>query len=393
VSFGKASVYSQGAYRTPLGKVPVNVELANKLIDNNSCFTFNPEAHASEHSIEVQLPFIQYYFNYPPPIIPIVLGSQSKELCKDVADALKPYFTEDNLFIISADFSHYPAYETAVVTDKKTADAFCSGDPQTFLAAIKENAESRIPGLATSMCAWPAGLSLLYLAEDQDDISFNKILYQNSGDSKLKTGKSEVVGYHAISLNRVSKGIGFSLSDKDKRVLLQISRETLESYLPERKKKDLNTEDYGPDLQFKTGAFVSLKKNGKLRGCIGSFRPESSLFNMVQTLTIASATEDTRFLPVQRKELEEIDIEISVLTPMKKIEDPSQIVLGKHGIYITKDGRSGTFLPQVASETGWNLEEFLGHCARDKARIGWEGWKDADIFIYEAIVFGEKEKK
>jgi len=138
-----------------------------------------------------------------------------------------------------------------------------------------------------------------------------------------------------------------------------------------------------------TGAFVSLKKKGKLRGCIGTFKPDAPLYNLIQTMTIASATEDTRFLPVQANELKDIDIEISVLTPMKRINDVSKIVLGKHGIYIKKDGRSGTFLPQVATETGWTLEEFLGHCARDKAGIGWDGWKNAEVYTYEAIVFKE----
>ena len=106
-------------------------------------------------------------------------------------------------------------------------------------------------------------------------------------------------------------------------------------------------------------------------------------------MAIASATEDSRFLPVTAKEIDKLEIEISVLSPMKKIFSVDEIVLGKHGIYIKKGYYSGTFLPQVATETGWSKEEFLGHCARDKAGLGWDGWKDADIFTYEACVFGE----
>ncbi len=110
-------------------------------------------------------------------------------------------------------------------------------------------------------------------------------------------------------------------------------------------------------------------------------------------MAIASATHDTRFDAVTSDELELLDIEISVLTPMQKIENVKNIRLGTDGIYIKKGSRSGTFLPQVASETGWNLEEFLGHCARDKAGIGWNGWqdKDTEIYIYQAVLFGEKE--
>ena len=95
----------------------------------------------------------------------------------------------------------------------------------------------------------------------------------------------------------------------------------------------------------------------------------------------------------KQPELEYIEIEISVLTPLQKISSIDEFELGKHGIYMKKDGHSGTFLPQVAEETGWSTEEFLGHCARDKAGIGWDGWKEADLYIYEAIIFGEKKEK
>jgi hypothetical protein len=107
----------------------------------------------------------------------------------------------------------------------------------------------------------------------------------------------------------------------------------------------------------------------------------------------AASTEDYRFEKVTSDELQSIDIEISVLSPLKLIKSIDEIELGKHGIYIMKGNRGGTFLPQVATETGWSKEEFLGHCAQDKAGIGWNGWKDAEIFIYTAIVFGEKDIK
>jgi hypothetical protein len=107
-------------------------------------------------------------------------------------------------------------------------------------------------------------------------------------------------------------------------------------------------------------------------------------------MTAAAALSDSRFLPVTPDEVDEITIEISVLTPLRKIKDISEIIPGKHGIVVQKGGRSGTFLPQVAQKTGWGVEELLGYCARDKAGLGWDGWKDADIYVYEALVFGEK---
>ncbi|MCD4730505.1 MAG: AmmeMemoRadiSam system protein A, partial [Bacteroidales bacterium] len=129
----------------------------------------------------------------------------------------------------------------------------------------------------------------------------------------------------------------------------------------------------------------------RLRGCIGRFDAEQPLYEVVQQMAIASSTQDTRFTPVMEYELQDLEVEISVLTPMKKINSIDEIELGKHGIYIKQGYRTGTFLPQVAKDTGWTLEEFLGHCARDKAGIGWDGWEDADIYIYEAIVFSESD--
>ena len=117
------------------------------------------------------------------------------------------------------------------------------------------------------------------------------------------------------------------------------------------------------------------------------------LLKTVHDMALSAAKSDYRFSPVTAEELDEIEIEISVLSPMTKIKDVSEIELGKHGIYIVQGRSSGIFLPQVAEETGWNLEDYLGHCARDKARIGWDGWKQATVYTFTATVFGEKENR
>ena len=140
-------------------------------------------------------------------------------------------------------------------------------------------------------------------------------------------------------------------------------------------------------LKQKCGAFVSLHKQGRLRGCIGHFGEDVPLYEIVAEMARAAAFEDPRFMPVTKDELDDIDIEISVLTPMRRIKSLDEFQLHKHGIYIKKGYRSGTFLPQVADEVNWSKEEFVGHCAQDKAGIGWDGWKDAELYVYEAIVF------
>lgn len=183
----------------------------------------------------------------------------------------------------------------------------------------------------------------------------------------------------------------FYLSKEEKNTLLNIARDTISEYIKTHNIISVNNYNISDNLKTKCGAFVSLHtKEGSLRGCIGNFSADAPLYKTIIDMTISSSTQDPRFSSVTITELDNIIIEISVLTPLKKINDISDIELGKHGIYIVKDFFSGTFLPQVATQTGWSLEEFLGHCSRDKAGIGWDGWKQADIYTYEAIIFSEK---
>ena len=140
-------------------------------------------------------------------------------------------------------------------------------------------------------------------------------------------------------------------------------------------------------LKEKCGAFVSLHRQGRLRGCIGHFGEDHSLYEIVAEMARAAAFEDPRFPSLRREELADIDIEISVLTPMRRIQSIDEFQLHRHGIYIRKGHRSGTFLPQVADEVNWTKEEFIGHCSQDKAGLGWDGWRDAELYVYEAIVF------
>ena len=392
-SFMGASIYNVGDYQTPLGKVIVNREIANRLIGENAVFTYNPEADRAEHSIEVQVPFLQYWLKKSFNLVPIVLGTQSPQSCKKIAQALKPFFSGNNLFVISSDFSHYPPYEDAIIVDKNTCEAILSGQPEQLLRTLKENNDKEVPNLATSLCGWTSVLTLLYMTETDPGITMTPVFYQNSGDSKYQD-KSQVVGYCSIVLSKKNKQLpatGFQLSTGDKKVLLKIARSAIEQYIRYGKILEIDASQFSEQLKTPSGAFVTLREDEALRGCIGRFTAEEPLYDVVRQMAIASSTQDNRFPVVESKEIEKLEIEISVLSPMKKISSIDEIVMGRHGIYIRKGYLSGTFLPQVAAETGWSKEEFLGHCARDKAGLGWNGWKDADIFIYEAAVFSEKE--
>lgn len=398
MSFEGASVYNTGDYITPLGSMAVNREIANKLKSENKAFDFPTDAHLEEHSIEVQLPFIQYYFKNPPTIVPIIIGTNNEIILKQIAEALRPWFTPDNLFVISSDFSHYPPYKEAIESDRTTAESIVSGNPKTFLKTLETNSDKQIKGLLTSMCGWTSGLVLLYLSEKNNQLEYKVIDYCNSGDSPYG-GKDEVVGYNAIALTEKNgQTVGktdkeeFSFTSDEKALLFTIARNNIESKLDDNTVPAKNGQNMPQKFLKPMGAFVTLKINGSLRGCIGRFISSDPLYEVVKQSAISSAFEDPRFAPLTKAEYKNTSIEITVLGPLKKINNINEIILGKHGIYIKKDSRSGTMLPQVATENGWTVEEFLGYTSRDKAGLGWDGWKDADIYIYEGVVLEENKK-
>ncbi|HKK81209.1 MAG TPA: AmmeMemoRadiSam system protein A [Prolixibacteraceae bacterium] len=181
----------------------------------------------------------------------------------------------------------------------------------------------------------------------------------------------------------------FILSEHEKKILLTISLNQLKKLF--HRDVDENDSVTG-NLETPCGAFVSLYNGNDLRGCIGAFTAEKPLYETVKDVTVSSALNDHRFPPLTNDEIDALTIEISVLTPLERIESLNQIELGKHGIYIKKGIFTGTFLPQVALKTSWTVDEFVGHCSRDKAGIGWDGWRDAELYRYEAIVFNNKDE-
>lgn len=389
--FDGASVYHLGDYFTPLGRVKVDTDLANDLIKRYPFFSYKPEADLREHSLEVQLPFLQYHLEHDFAILPIILGTQQKDTIRKIADALKPFFNDRNLFVISSDFSHYPSYEDAKRVDFLTAEAIQSNSPDKFLQTLRKNEQSYIPGLSTAMCGWTSMLTLLYLTEGRDDIEVIPIEYSNSGDSPYGD-PYRVVGYWAIAFFRhVTKEVSHKpeLTDEEKNILLNIAHEAIKYELTGESPEKINPEELPKGLLQNYGVFVSVYVNGELRGCLGQFFGHEPLYKGVMRMAAKAATEDQRFRPLEKEELNNIHVEISVLGPLTKIHSIEEIIPGRHGIVIRKWGKSGTFLPQVALKRNWTREELLGYCARDKAGIGWDGWKDADIFIYEALVFGD----
>ena len=195
------------------------------------------------------------------------------------------------------------------------------------------------------------------------------------------------MGYHSyIVYQQTNDPSAFTLSPQEKQTLLKIARSSIEDSCRHQPAKPVEVSE---NLKTPLGAFVTLHKNGRLRGCIGHFGEDIPLYKTVSQMARSAAFEDPRFPAVTSDEMKDIEIEISVLTPLKRINDIGEFKYGQQGIYMRKGYRSGTFLPQVAHEVNWTKEEFLGHCAQDKAGIGWYGWKDAELYTYEAILFEE----
>jgi len=383
--FKGASIYDGEFYKTPLGPIKLNKAFIQQL-NESPLINYHRLAHTREHSLEVHLPFLQYMLKDEFQLVPIILGDVSHETAQTVANGLATLADSDDfLVVVSTDLSHFNPYEVARAKDIETIENIVNKSDTELQKYFEEK-----PDAACGRC--PLVTALIYASK----IGANNrhvLAYANSGDTA--GDKNKVVGYVSIAIskgkeNDMTAQKGTSLfSENAKQELINLVRQTIREYLQSGKIESAKIDH--PELQSENGAFVTLhSKNGSLRGCIGNFVSHEPLYKTIREMAISSAFRDPRFPSVTIDELDELKVEISVLSPMEKIEDVGQIELGVHGIYIKKGFHSGTFLPQVATETGWTLEEFLGHCARDKAGIGWDGWKDANIYIYTADVFGEE---
>ena len=390
--FEGASVFGGGDFIMPYGSHVVDLELATELIEKYpALFSDYRPAHYRDHCIEVQLPFLHHQLKGNYKIVPIILGTNNSEVCREIALALKPYFNPDNLFIISTDFSHYPSYDDAIQVDDATKNAILSGNPNVLRDTLADHAHKKISNLLTGLCGWTTVLTLMYMTENESNLSYEAVEYCNSGDARHYGERNQVVGYWAIVVKEKSVGEKdeFALTESEKKLLLQEARQSIENLFGKSvKPKPSNISE---TLQTKCGAFVTLHEHKKLRGCIGMIAADKPLLETVRSMAVSAARHDHRFMPVTEEELDYIEIEISVLSPLKLIHNISEIKLGIHGVFIRQGSHTGLFLPQVSTETGWSMDEFLGHCARDKACIGWESWKEADIYTFTATVFHEEK--
>ncbi len=404
--FDGIALYGSGSFETPLGLVPVDEALAQKLLAASPKIVNRPDAHASDHVLEVQLPFLQRSLK-DFKIVPILFGNDDPALSQVLADALKNIVDDKTLVVASTDMSHYPPYADASAADHETLRAIMTGRADTLDATLGQLASKKVPNAETFLCGVSGVRTVLLLTQALGPTTPVLLNYANSGDSPAGE-KNRVVGYGAVAFVDASGKLSQApppvtrpsqnaaeekvVSPQEEAELLRLARVTVESYV-----RDGRVPPYdpvSPGLRQKLGAFVTLKEHGQLRGCIGRFESTAPLFTVIQQMAVAAATEDFRFRPVAPQELNKLEYEISVLSPLRKVRNADEIELGKHGVQVSKGFSHGVFLPQVATETGWSREQFLGELCSQKAGLPADCWKDPDVdlYVFTAQVFSEKKE-
>ena len=402
-SFNKISVYAHGAFKTPLGDARIDETVAAALLAKDTDCRENAGVHEHEHSIEVQLPFIQVLFPSAT-IVPVVIGDSDLTMCTHFGQVLVQCLKGRRALIVaSSDLSHYPSYKDAVRVDQQTLNAIVRMEPAFFKSCVKAPLSEGIQNLMTCACGEAPILACMAAAKLLGATHGIVASYANSGDVSVGN-LSQVVGYGAVAL---VGGLGNStaitqqlkappsaateLQISEKKLLLAFARETIRRYLATGTTP--LARGFTARLRVPQGAFVTLTKHGELRGCMGQMQADSELGKTVATVALEAAFNDIRFSPLTLSEVPDVEIEISVLTPMKFIAKADQIQVGKDGVVLEKAGRSAVFLPQVATEQRWGREELLNHlCAKAGLPEGCWG-KGAKLSVFQAEVFSESEYK
>jgi AmmeMemoRadiSam system protein B/AmmeMemoRadiSam system protein A len=375
VAFEGCSIWPAGGFETPLGVARVDASLARE-IAKASGFRFRPEAFAEEHSVEVQVPFVQKALPGAA-IVPIVMGRQTRPAIRTLAAALaKTCLAKNVLVVASTDLSHFLPKAAAQATDTATATLIRAVNTEVLIR--KTEAGENImcgggPVAAVLLLAGKAGQPRVEILARTDSSGFG----------------GPVVGYLAAA---VLSGPGpeegeDSLTPEEKTELLRMARAAVIEFVERR----AVIEDASGKAKFlePRGVFVTLTKGGDLRGCIGFIEPVAPLGQAVIRAAVYAATEDPRFPPVRPAELKDLKVEISVLTPVREITDPRQVTVGRHGLIVARGGLKGVLLPQVPVENKWDRETFLEQASL-KAGLPPDAWRQgAKLYVFEAIVFHE----
>jgi AmmeMemoRadiSam system protein B/AmmeMemoRadiSam system protein A len=386
-SFRGISILDASSFDSPLGSIPCDRPLIESLLAAQDGISYLPKAHSQEHSLEVQIPFLQR--SLPSfKLVMAVIGGEDPAAEEAFARLLAGVKGKKILLVASSDFSHYYPYGLANRMDRLALDS--------VLAMDGEELKGKIGAQKCELCGIRPVLTVMNIARKMGVREGILLRQGNSGDTAGP--KDRVVGYATVAFYRESaapekdKGVkeeGSSLGPAARRELLTIARQAIEGVVKTGRAPEPAAAD--PVLETPRGAFVTIKIKGRLRGCIGNFgiRNAKPLFRTVSEMAVAAAVHDPRFRPLSKRELPAIEIEISALSPLRPVDDVEEIEVGRHGIYITKGMRSGVLLPQVATENGWDRMTFLEQTCR-KAGLGPGEWKEgAVISVFSAEIFGD----
>jgi len=400
-NFNGIALPDYNEYKTPLGNVLVDKKAVDRL-HKHSLFQVVPGAYQEEHSIEVELPFLQVCL-HKFELVPLFVGNLTRQDFKEVAQAVSVLLNDDKktIIVVSSDFIHYgkrfgytPSLNDAIKFDSMATDAICSKSYKEF--------DSVIQTTKATICGKNAIKILLQLIEmgSLGEVACQRVCYYNSAQIEQSyTGKTIDIAKLEQKVSPKSfvsyAGIVFrsKLTKKEQDVLLTLARNAITKKLfPKKKIKDepfLVTEN----LKKPAGSFVTIKKNGRLRGCIGRIISDKPLYEIIPDIAQSSAFNDSRFSPLTKEEFDDISISISVLSPPKIVKSYKNIVLGKHGIILKKtvEGvtKSSVYLPQVAPEQGWNLTQTLESLSQ-KAGLKKDAWKEgAQFSVFEGFEFEE----
>lgn len=380
-------------FRTPLGAAPVDRELARELVAACPECAMDEAVHAREHSLEVQLPFVQQLFPAAR-VLPIVVASDELALLRRFGAALAKVLTgREALIVASSDLSHYPRAGDAERVDQRTLQAIAALDPEALQAGLRSAPAEGASGLETGACGEAPVLAAQLAAKALGARRGRVVSYVNSGLTLLGD-PDRVVGYGAVAFGReetppeaAPQPAGASRESLDRR-LLGFARAAIEQLLVTETLP--LPRGFGAEAEARReGVFVTLRKRGLLRGCIGRIVPDAPLPRLVGSMALQSAFGDPRFSPLREEELREIEVELSFLTPTRRVARPEEVEAGRHGVLLEKAGRSAVFLPQVATEQGWDRTALLDNLCR-KGELPAGCWREgATLSVFEARIVSE----
>jgi len=393
-----ASVPDATHYATPLGEVPLDVDFINAL-KQHPHFRSIRGAHDTEHSVQIEVPLLQRALG-DFTLVPIVVGQLDAESSRAMARVLAGLLDPETLVAVSSDFTHYGRNFGYVPFRDDVLDNLEKLDMGAWDFIEKKDLNGFYDYIAqtgATICGrHPIGLLLAMLPADSQA---HLIKYDTSG--KIMGDTSNSVSYLSIAFTgtwkqgkavAVQPGQEAALTEQDRAQLLALARATLECAVKNRRMG--TPEELGititPGMERVMGAFVTLTEGGQLRGCIGDIFPRRPLYKAVMANAVNAGLRDNRFRPVQDEELPLLHYEISALTDPVPIPTYNDIIIGRHGMVVEKEGRSAVYLPQVAPEQGWDLDETLTHLSQ-KAGLQPDAWREGASFtVFEAIVFGEE---